>query len=87
MLLEVPSLLEVLLLLEVLSLLEVVSLGETQAGTTSRLRLATIPNHSHQFPLQSTSDPKLPRSSQCVERMGTLSRSAPGSIPTALELI
>ena len=52
LLLEVWSLLEVQPLLEALPLLEVVPLGETQAGTTSRLRPATIPSHSHQFPLQ-----------------------------------
>ena len=46
-----PSL-EVLPPLEALPLLEVVPLGETQAGTTSRLRPATIPSHSHRFPLQ-----------------------------------
>ena len=70
-LLEVHRLLEVLPPLEALPLLEVVPLGKTQGDTTSRLRPATIPSHSHQFPLQLTSEPKVTRSHQHVKSFGT----------------
>ena len=81
MLLEVPP------LLEVLPLRGLVPLGETQAGTTSRLRPATIPSHSHRFPLQLNFGTKVTRSHQRVKSFDTRTRSAPGPVPTALKLI
>ena len=74
-------------MLELPLVLEVVPLGETQADTTFRLTPATTLSHSYQFPFRINFGPKVTRSHQRVKSFRAWTGSAPGPVPTALELV